>query len=301
MAWKEKYNDKLIVILGPNASGKSRLAVALAKKFNGEVLSVDSRQVYKGMDIGTGKITKEEMQGIPHYLLDIASPKKRFTVTQYQKKAEQAIEKIQKKNKLPILCGGTGFYIQAVVDGIIVPAVKPDWKFRSLLEKKPTEQLFRMLQYLDLKRAANIDKNNKRRLVRAIEIVVKTKKNVPLLRKKKKFSVLMLGVRKDKEQLRTRIKKRLEKRLEQGMVEEVKRLRKSGLSWKRLEDFGLEYKFIAYYLQEKMDYNEMKKRLQKAIENYAKRQTTWFKRDKKIIWLKNKKTAEKLIKKFLEK
>jgi len=298
MAWKEKYNKKLIVILGPNASGKSALAVNLAKEFNGEVISADSRQVYKGMDIGTGKITRKEMQGISHHLLDVASPKRRFTVTQYQKKANNAIKKIYKKRKIPILCGGTGFYIQSVVDGIIIPKVKPDWKFRNLLEKKPTEQLFQMLQYLDSKRAENIDKYNRRRLIRAIEIVVKTKKSIPVLKKQKKFDVLILGVKRDKLELEKRIKERLEKQLKQGMVKEVKRLKKSGLSWKRIEEFGLEYKFIAYHLQNKMEYNEMVKRLQKAIENYAKRQMTWFKRDKRIYWLKDKKTAKMLIKKF---
>ncbi len=298
MAWKEKYNKKLIVILGPNASGKSALAVNLAKEFNGEVISADSRQVYKGMDIGTGKITRKEMQGISHHLLDVASPKRRFTVTQYQKKANNAIKKIYKKRKIPILCGGTGFYIQSVVDGIIIPKVKPDWKFRNLLEKKPTEQLFQMLQYLDSKRAENIDKYNRRRLIRAIEIVVKTKKSIPVLKKQKKFDVLILGVKRDKLELEKRIKERLEKQLKQGMVKEVKRLKKSGLSWKRIEEFGLEYKFIAYQLQNKMEYNEMVERLQKAIENYAKRQMTWFKRDKRIYWLKDKKTAKMLIKKF---
>jgi len=300
MAWKEKYNNKLVVILGPNASGKSTLAVELAKKFNGEVISADSRQVYKGMDIGTGKITKKEMQGVPHHLLDVASPKRRFTVTQYQKKANNAIKKIYGKGRLPILCGGTGFYIQSIVDGIIIPEVKPDWKFRNLLEKKPTEQLFQMLQYLDSKRATNIDKYNRRRLIRAIEIVVKTKKSIPLLKKQKKFNVLMLGIKRGELELEKRIKERLEKRFKQGMIKEVERLKRSGLSWKHIEEFGLEYKFTAYYLQNKMEYNEMVERLQKATENYAKRQMTWFKRDKSIYWLKDKKTAEQLTEKFLK-
>ncbi len=301
MDWKEKYNKKLIVILGPNASGKSALAVELAKKFNGEIISADSRQVYKGMDIGTGKITKSEMQGIPHYLLDVSSPKRRFSVAQYQKKANDTIKKIYKKRKIPIICGGTGFYIQSVIDGIIIPEVKPDWKFRNLLEKKSSEQLFQMLKYLDSRRAENIDKHNKRRLVRAIEIIVKTKKHIPILQKKEKFDLLILGITRDKMELQKRIKERLEKWLKQGIIEEVKRLKKSGLSWKRIEEFGLEYKFIAYQLQNKMEYNEMVERLQKAIENYAKRQMTWFKRDKRIYWLKDKKTAKRLTENFLKK
>ena len=169
-----KNHKKLVVIVGPNASGKSDLAVKLAKKFNGEVVSADSRQVYKGMDIGTGKITKEEMQGIPHYLLDVASPKRRFSVAQYQKKAIEAIKKIQKKGKLPILCGGTGFYVQAVVDGLVFPKVKPDWKLRKKLEQKSAKGLYEYLKKLDPERAKTIEKDNKRRLIRAIEIVLKT-------------------------------------------------------------------------------------------------------------------------------
>ncbi|MBU4078319.1 tRNA (adenosine(37)-N6)-dimethylallyltransferase MiaA, partial [Patescibacteria group bacterium] len=175
MELKGKYKPKIIVVVGPTASGKSDLAVEIAKKYNGEVVSADSRQVYKGMDIGTGKITQKEMQGIKHYLLDVASPKTRFTVAQYQKKANQAIGEIIKKEKLPILCGGTGFYIQSIVDNIAIPKVKPDLKLRKNLEKQSAEELFEQLKKLDSERAKNIDKYNKRRLIRAIEIVLKTK------------------------------------------------------------------------------------------------------------------------------
>jgi tRNA dimethylallyltransferase len=294
-----KNHNKLLVIVGPNASGKSDLAVKLAKKFNGEVVSADSRQVYKGMDIGTGKITKEEMQGIPHHLLDVASPKRRFTVVQYQKKAIEVIKKIQKKGKLPILCGGTGFYIQAVVDGLVFPKVKPDWKLRKKLEKKTKEELFKILKKLDKDRAKTIETKNKRRLIRAIEIVLKTGKPVPKLKKQKLFEVLILGIKREKGELKQRIRKRLLKRLKQGMIEEVKRLKKLGVSWKRLEEFGLEYRYIAYYLQKRLSYEEMINRLQKAIEDYARRQLAWFKRDKRIYWIKTFKEAEKLVKEFL--
>ena len=316
---------KLIVILGPTSSGKSDLAVKLAQKFNGEVISADSRQVYKGMNIGTGKITKKEMKGIPHYLLDVASPKKRFTVAQYQKLALAAINKIYseqnaqyigrtaryKKGKIPILCGGTGFYIQAVVEGIAIPKVKPDWKLRKRLQKKSNEELFELLKKLDPKRAKNIDKHNPRRLIRALEIVLKTKKPIPSLKTIQQFDVLMIGIKKTPAELKKRIKQRLLKRLKQGMVAEIKKLRKSGLSWKKLEDFGSEYRWISRFLQKKISYQEMIERLQKNIEHFAKRQMTWFsahggsasggKRDKRIKWIKNRKEAEKLAEKFLNK
>ncbi len=295
-----RESKKLIVILGPTSSGKTALSIKLAKKFNGEVVSADSRQVYKGMDIGTGKITRKEMQGIPHYLLNVASPKKRFTVAQYQKLALKAINKIHKKGGVPFLVGGTGFYIQAVVDGIIIPEVKPDWKLRAELEKKNTEELFKMLKKLDLKRAKSIDKNNRRRLIRALEIIIKTKKPVPLLKKKPpQFEVLIIGIKKNPVKLKGLIKKRLLKRLKQRMIAEIKRLRKSKLSWKRLEEFGLEYRYIALYLQKKINYQGMVEKIQKESEHYAKRQMTWFKRDPRIHWIRKYSEAKKLVKDFL--
>lgn len=296
----KKESKKLIVILGPNASGKSKLAIALARKFNGEIISADSRQIYKGMNIGTGKVTKKEMKGITHYLLDVISPKTRFTVAQYRRLAVKAIGEIFRKNKLPIICGGTGFYIQAVVDGIILPEVKPDWKLRKKLEKKSTEELYKILKKLDQRRANTIDKNNPHRLIRAIEVVMKTKKPVPIFEKEPlPYPILTLGVRKSRKELKQLIKKRLLKRLEGGMIAEVKRLQKSGVSFKRLGEFGLEYRYIAQYLQKKLEYEEMTNKLQREIEHFARRQMTWFKRDKRIKWIKNYREAENLAKGFL--
>ena len=293
---------KLIVVSGPTASGKSELAVKLAKKFNGEIISADSWQVYKGMNIGTGKITKKEMQGIPHYLLDVASPKRRFTVAQYRNLALKAINKIFRKDKIPILCGGTGFYIRAVVDGIVIPEVKPDWRLRSNLNKLSAAELYQKLKKLDPKRAKTIERKNKRRLIRAIEIVIKTKKPVPALKKNPlPYPVLMIGIKKEKKELSSLIRKRLLRRLKRGMIAEVKKLKKSGLSWKRLEEFGLEYRWVARFLQKKLNYQEMLKKLQKDIEHFAKRQMTWFKKEKRIQWIKNQKETEKLIEKFLKK
>lgn len=295
-------NNKLIVILGPTASGKTDLSIKLAKKYNGEVVSADSRQIYKGMNIGSGKITKKEMQGIPHYLLDVANPKTRFTVVQYQKLALKAIKDIQRKNKIPFVVGGTGFYIQSVVDEIVIPKVKPDLKLRKKLEKLSNEKLFKKLEKLDPKRAESIDKHNPRRLIRALEIVLITKKPIPKLGSPtSQFSVLKIGIKKSPEELKKSIQKRLLKRFKKNsLINEVKKLRKI-LSWKRLEEFGLEYRFVAQYLQNKITKQEMANKIQKESEHFAKRQMTWFKRNKRIKWVQNYKQAYKWVDKFINK
>jgi len=297
----KEFNKKLIVVLGPTSSGKSDVAVKLAKLVKGEVISADSRQVYKRMDIGTGKITKKEMKGIPHYLLDVVSPKNRFTVAQYQKLAFKAIDKIFKKGKIPIICGGSGFYIQAVIDRIVIPKVKPDWKLRKKLEKKSAKELYTIFKKLDRQRAKNIDKKNPRRLIRAIEIAKKLGK-VPILEKNPlPYPTLIIGIKKEEKELKKLIKKRLLKRFKKGMVAEVKKLRKLRVSWKRLDEFGLEYRWVSRYLKGEIDYQEMVQNLQKDIERFAKKQITWWKSDKRIIWLKNYKEIKKMVKSFLKK
>ncbi len=294
-----KTLPKIIVIAGLTASGKSALAVKIAKKFGGEVISADSRQVYEGMDIGTGKITKKEMARIPHHLLDVANPKRQFSVAQYKRLAAQAIKKIINRGKIPIICGGTGFYIQAITENLSIPKIKPDAKLRIALEKKSTKELFSQLKKSDPRRAKNIDKNNRRRLIRALEIIIKSGKKVPPLKSKPEYEALFIGVSRKSKELKELIKTRLLKRLKQDMVKEIINLKKSGLSWKRLENFGLEYCYIAYYLQNKLSYDEMVAKLQKEIEHYAKRQMTWFNRNKKIHWIANSKQAAKLVNNFL--
>jgi len=292
---------KIIVILGPTSSGKSSLAVKLAKKFCGEIISADSRQVYKGMDIGSGKITKDEMMGIPHYLLDIASPKRNFSVGRYQRMTEKAILDITKRGKVPILCGGTAFYLKVITEGIILPKTKPDWKLRKELEKKDVKELYQILKKLDPRRAGSIEKDNPRRLIRAIEIVTKSKKAVPVIKKESRFVSLKLGIETEQEKLNRAIKKRLIKRLEKGMIEETKRLKESGISWKRLDDFGLEYRWIARYLQKKIPYNQMVESLYKDIVKFSKKQMAWFKKDDEIEWIKRYREAVPLVKHFLQK
>lgn len=275
---------KIIVILGPTASGKSALAVRIARAFKGEVISADSRQVYKGLDLGSGKITEKEMKGIPHHLLDVANPKRAFTVAQYKKLGEQAIQEIISRKKIPIICGGSAFYIQALVDGIVFPEVPPNKKLRAELEKKSTAQLCTILKKLDSRRFADIDTNNRHRLVRAIEIS-KTLGSVPKIKKVRgPYDFLFIGTMLDDIELKKKIKKRLLDRIDQGMIDEVKYLRKNGLSWKRLESFGLEYRAIAYFLQKKITKEEMISSLEKNIWDFTKRQKTWFKKDTRIQW-----------------
>jgi len=291
---------KLIVILGPTASGKTELAIKLAKKFNGEIVSADSRQVYKGMDIGTAKPTKKEMKGIPHHLLNVASPKRKFTVAQYRKLALKAIEKIQKKGKIPFLVGGTWFYIRAIVDGLVIPEVPPDWKLRRKLEKKSPKELYKILKKLDPKRAKTIEKENPRRLIRAIEICKKIGKVPPLKFNPLPYPVLMIGIKRKKKELKERIKKRFFEWLKKGLILEVIRLRKMGVSFKRIEEFGMHYREIAKYLKGEISEKEMIENSIREIQNYAKKQLNWFKKDKRVKWVKDLREAEKLVKKYLK-
>jgi len=294
---------KIIVILGPTASGKSDVAVKLSKKFSGEVISADSRQVYKGLNIGTGKVTKKEMGGIPHHLLDVANPKNAFSVVKFKKLAEKVIDDIVDRKKVPIIAGGTGFYIQAIVDDITFPEVPPDENLREKLAKKSTTELFKILKKLDPRRAREIDSKNPHRLIRAIEIATHLG-SVPHLEVglPSEYDVLQIGIKTNDSKLKERIHQRLLARLRVGMVAEVKRLHECGLSWKRMEALGLEYRFLSRYLRKKITKDEMIEKLNTAIWQYARRQKTWFKRDKRIKWftLAEIKKMEKEVEKFLK-
>lgn len=294
---------KIIAVVGPTSSGKSDLAVKLARRFNGEVVSADSRQVYKGLNIGSGKITQREMKGIPHYLLDVASPKSIFTVSKYKKEAVKAINKIIKKNKVPIICGGTGFYIDSLLYNWPIPEVKANNKLRASLRQQSTEKLFKTIQKLDPERAKNIDKHNKLRLVRALEIIKTTGKPVPHFQpfdlKTSSYDALKIGLYSKNELLKKKIKTRLLKRIKSGMVKEVKKLKANGVSSKKLESFGLEYRYVNRYLEGQMSKDQMVKELTSEINHYAKRQMTWFKRDKNTIWLSAPGKASSKVRDFL--
>ncbi len=296
---------KLIAIVGQTATGKSGLAIEIAKKFEGEVVSADSRQVYKGLNLGTGKVTRKEMSGIPHHLLDVADPKRIFNVSDFKKLADEKIQEILKKGKLPILCGGTGFYIHAVVDNISYPEVKPNEKLRKQLEKKSAGELFKILKKIDPRRAHEIDRHNKVRLIRAIEIAKKLG-SVPAIKKAvKNYEVLQIGLKLPEKFFKQKINARLIERIRDGMLREAKRLHIKGLSWKRMEALGLEYKYEALYLQKKITKKEMVEKLSTEIWRYAKRQDTWFKKDSRIQWFnpKHKKDLRKInhsVKNFLK-
>jgi tRNA dimethylallyltransferase len=292
---------KLISIVGPTASGKSDLAVRLARKFQGEVVSADSRQVYRGLNIGTGKITKKERRHVPHHLLDVASPSRTFTAAQYQKLADRSIRDISKRGRIPIICGGTGFYIDSLLYGFQLPPVKPDVALRAKLENMPNEDLLKELASLDPARAGTIDPKNRRRLIRALEIVMLTNKPVPELKKEPRYHALKIGIAVSKEDLQKRIHARLVTRLKQGMIAETKRLHRKGLSFKRLHDLGLEYREISRFLRGEIGQEEMEREIEKESYHYAKRQMTWFKRDKGIHWISSALEAEQLVRIFLKK
>jgi tRNA dimethylallyltransferase len=275
---------KVIAIVGPTASGKTSLSIELAKRFGGEIVSADSRQVYRGLDIGSGKVTEEEMQGIPHHLLDVAEPNETYTGADFKKAASEAIEAILKRNNVPIIAGGSFFYLDLLRDKMQAATVEPDEAYRQELESLSTEVLFEKLKILDVHRANTIDKDNRRRLIRSLEIikvlgVVPESKPLP-----SPYDWLIIGLDIQKETLHQNIKRRLEERFKKGMIDEVKGLIHNGVSIQRLESFGLEYRYIAKYLNGELSEPAMKEQLEIKIRQFAKRQMTWLKRDELIQW-----------------
>ncbi len=334
------HNYDIICVVGPTASGKSELAVKLAKKYDGEIISADSRQIYEGMNIGSGKVegkwftvnsqTKHRRTGpksfkdskvfvyknIPHYLIDEASPSAQYSAAKFQRRARAALVDILRRGKLPIICGGTGHWIDAVVYESNFPKVKPSSAIRQMLSHLTKQEMFEMLIKLDPRRAIEIDKNNPHRLIRALEIVITTGKPVPKLSGNldestkelqtfNDYKILWLGLNPSMETLEKNIAKRLKERLRIGMIREVENLHKpkkqggSGLSWKRLEAFGLEYKYCALYLQDKISKQELEQSILIASRQYAKRQLTWWKRNKEIVWATTESKSLTLAKKLL--
>ena len=276
---------KLIVILGTTACGKSGLGVTLAKKYGGEVVSADSRQVYRGLDLGTGKVTAEEMEGVPHHLLDVAQPGEQYSVARFQQEAYAAIDGVLARGNLPFLVGGTGLYVRAVSEGYVFHEAPPDPALRAELEALPIEELRRRLTHAGVELDDDCF-HNRPRLVRLLEKVQSGEDPHAERELCPRYDVLTLGVNYPRETVCRRIDDRLLARLEAGMVEEVAALRENGVSDAFLEGLGLEYRYILHYLTGEIPTEEqLVEELGRAIKRFAKRQVSWFKKDRDVHWL----------------
>lgn len=291
----KKYLPKIVVILGPTASGKTDLGLILAKQFNGEIISADSRQVYKKMDIGTAKPEGKWVENsyivdsIPHHLMDIVEPDQDFSLADFKNKANEIIKDILKRGKLPIIVGGTGLYIWSIVDNLDIPSVAPNIELRKELEKKSLSELVLMLKEKDPNSAKLIDLNNPRRVLRALEVVMSSGQSFFEQRTKSDplYDVLQIGIETNKEELENRIDSRIDKQISSGLVEETKNLAKLGFGWRLPSMSGIGYKQIGYFLRGEIDLGAAVGMLKRDTKRYAKRQATWFKRDKRIKWIKN--------------
>ncbi|MDP2790053.1 MAG: tRNA (adenosine(37)-N6)-dimethylallyltransferase MiaA [bacterium] len=292
--------QKVVAIVGQTATGKSALGITLARHFRGSIISADSRQVYRGLDIGSGKVSKREQRIVPHLLLDVANPRRMYTVAQFVRDAKMAMRTIHQQGRVPIVVGGTGFWLDALLKGTNIPAVPPNPRLRKKLEKQKIAVLYAQLQRLDPQRAQSIDPHNPMRIIRALEIIMTTGKPVPLLTVKARYDVLWLGLRQSVEKLRGLISARLKRRVRAGLVAEVRHLLQQGVPAQRLLDLGLEYRFVTRYLQHDLTREEMLQQLETAIRHYAKRQRTWFVRNPKIHWVKSTRQAAQLTRAFLK-
>ena len=272
---------KLIAVMGTNASGKSGLGVELALRCGGEIVSADSRQVFRGLDLGSGKITQEEMRGVPHHLIDVCAPGDFFSMADFQRLAYAAIDDILSRGRLPFLVGGTGLYVDAVTDGYELSDRAPDLRLREHLETFDTPALYDMLK--EKLPDTEIDPKNRNRVMRALERLAADDyhpgKRAP------RYDVLKLGITWDRETLKKRIDERLERRLREGMIGEVQGLLQQGVRPEFLDKLGLEYRYITRYLQGELTYEQMIDELGRAIKRFAKRQMTWFRREEDLHWL----------------
>lgn len=276
--------NKLLIIAGTNASGKSGLGIELAKKYNAEIVSADSRQVFTGLDLGSGKVTKGEMQGVPHYMIDVAEPNDFFSLADYQKQAYEAIDGIYQRGNKAFLVGGTGLYVNAIADGYQLNEAKPDFELRRSLEDKTIGELIDILKEKNPSALERVDLNNKQRLERAAEkaILGKFNENPSCPR----YETLILGVTWPRDILYERIRERLDRRLNQGMIDEVKNLRANGASDDFLYRLGLEYRYIMMYLRgDFKDFDSFYNKLFMEIRHLAKEQMTWFRKRKDINWI----------------
>ena len=298
---------EVYVIGGPTASGKSKLAVELAKKINGEIISADSMQIYKEMNIGTAKITKEEMQGIKHYLIDIVSPNERYSVSNFKNDAELAIEEILKKGKTPIIVGGTGLYIDSLIYGIEFQDEEIDTEYREKLNKiaenEGLEKLYNKAKEIDPEAMKKISINDKKRIIRVLEIYHKTGKTkttqeIESRKKELKYNFKVFAIDMDREKLYSRIEKRVDMMVDEGLIGEVKGILEKYNQFPTAMQ-GLGYKETVEYLQNKISKEEMIEKIKKETRHYAKRQLTWFRKNKTTIWLDGEKEPEENVKLIL--
>lgn len=298
---EDVLKPNIYVIGGPTASGKSKLAVELAKRINGEIISADSMQIYKDMNIGTAKLTKEEMQGIKHHLLDFVSPEGRYSVANFKTDAKIKIEEILKKGKTPIIVGGTGLYIDSMIYGIEFQDEKIDKEYREelneLAEKEGLERLYEEARKIDPEAMKKISINDKKRIIRVLEIYHKTGKTKTEVEKESrkneiKYNYKMFAITMNREKLYERIEKRVDQMIEQGLIEEVQSILNKYHKFPTAMQ-GLGYKEVVEYLENKLTKEEMIEKIKKKTRHYAKRQLTWFRKNKETIWLDGEKPLEK--------
>lgn len=280
-----EMNNRVIAVVGATASGKTSYAIELAKKINGEIISADSRLVYKGMDIGTAKPTIDEMQEIPHYMIDVVEPEYNYSVGLYVKEAKKHITDIISRGKVPIVAGGTGLYFRVLLENYDLPDVKPDYELRKELSSYSYEELLEMLTKLDEKAANSVEKNDKKKLIRYIEIIKLAGKPLDLVRgvKEKEFNVEWVGLNFPREILYDRINKRVDLMIEQGLIDETKKLlQKHGRISNITDTIG--YREVLSYLDGELSLDVAKDKLKQNTRNYAKRQLTWFRKNEQINW-----------------
>ncbi len=288
---------KLIVITGPTASGKTSLAVKIATWLDAEIISADSKQIYNHLDIGTDKIDLSN-QKIKHHLINIVNPDQTFTTAQFVSLAKEKIDQIQKERKVPILCGGTYFYIKAVIDGLTLPKVAPDWNFRKEKETLTAKELFDELKQKDYKRAQNIDPKNKRRLIRALEIIEKTESPIPELKLEKlDYPVLILGVKKEKKELHKKQEERINQMVDRGLEKEAKLVINK---FPKITKETIGYKEWFDYFRGEKDLEAVIDQIKTNTKQFSKRQNTWLKKDDRIVWINNFNEAKKEVEKYLQ-
>ena len=296
------------VIGGPTASGKSKLAVELAKKVNGEIISADSMQIYKEMNIGTAKVNKEEMQGVQHYLVDFVSPDERYSVSNFKKDAEKAIEEILEKGKTPIVVGGTGLYIDSLIYGIEFQNEEVDLEYREKLNKiadeKGLESLYKKAQEIDPEAMKKISINDRKRIIRVLEIYhktgkTKTEQEAQSRKNEVKYEYKVFAITMNREKLYERIEKRVDSMIEQGLIEEVKQILDKYHTFPTAMQ-GLGYKEVVEYLEGSCTKEEMIEKIKKETRHYAKRQLTWFRKNKETIWLDGEKSTDENVSIILE-